>query len=51
VTATSGSGQRGTFDTTISFPHTGGSLTLLAYEVSAATGKRIHVVRIPLQER
>lgn len=50
VTATSGSGQRGTFDTTLSFPHTGGPLTLVAYEPSAATGKPIHVVRIPLQE-
>jgi germination protein M len=50
VTATSGSGERGTFDTTISFPHTGGPLTLVAYEPSAANGKRIHVVRIPLQE-
>ena len=50
VTASSGSGQRGTFDTTLSFPHTGGPLTLVAYEPSAATGKPIHVVRIPLQE-
>jgi hypothetical protein len=50
VTATSGSGQRGTFDTTISFPHTGGPLTLVAYEQSAENGQRIHVVRIPLQE-
>ena len=50
VTATSGSGQRGTFDTTLSFPHTGGPLTLVAYEPSAANGKPIHVVRIPLQE-
>ena len=51
VTATSGSGTRGTFDTTISFPHTGGGLTLVAYEASAANGKPIHVVRIPLNER
>jgi germination protein M len=50
VTASSGSGERGTFDTTISFPRTGGPLTLVAYEQSAANGKRIHVVRIPLQE-
>jgi germination protein M len=50
VTATSGSGQRGTFDTTISFPRTGGPLTLVAYESSAASGRPIHVVRIPLQE-
>ena len=50
VTATSGSGQRGTFDTTISFPRTGGPVTLVAYEQSAENGKAIHVVRIPLQE-
>jgi hypothetical protein len=50
VTATSGSGQRGTFDTTLSFPRTGGPVTLVAYEPSAASGKRIHVVRIPLEE-
>ena len=50
VTATSGSGERGTFDATISFPHTGGPLTLVAYEQSAENGKPIHVVRIPLQE-
>jgi germination protein M len=50
VTATSGSGQRGTFDTTISFARTGGPLTLVAYEPSAESGKPIHVVRIPLRE-
>ena len=51
VTASSGSGTRGTFDTTISFPHTGGPITLVAYEPSAENGKPIHVVRIPLTER
>jgi len=51
VTATSGSGTRGTFDTTISFPHTDGPITLVAYEPSAANGKPVHVVRIPLSER
>ena len=51
VTATSGSGTRGTFDTTISFPHTGGPMTLVAYEPSAENGKPIHVVRTPLKER
>jgi immunoglobulin-like protein involved in spore germination/sporulation and spore germination protein len=50
VTATSGSGTRGTYDTTISFPHTGGALTLVAYEPSAANGRPIHVVRIPLEQ-
>jgi hypothetical protein len=51
VTATSGSGTRGTFDTTISFPNTGGPITLVAYEPSAANGAPLHVVRIPLDER
>jgi Immunoglobulin-like domain of bacterial spore germination/Sporulation and spore germination len=51
VTASSGSGTRGTFDTTISFPHTDGPITLVAYEPSAENGKPIHVVRIPLTER
>jgi hypothetical protein len=51
VTASSGSGTRGTFDTTISFPHTGGPIMLVADEPSAANGKPIHVVRIPLNER
>jgi predicted small lipoprotein YifL len=50
VTASSGSGTRGTYDTTISFPHTGGPITLVAYEPSAENGKPIHVVRIPLNE-
>ena len=50
VTATSGSGQRGTFGATISFPRTGGPLTLVAYEPSAANGRPIHVVRVQLQE-
>jgi hypothetical protein len=48
VTASSGSGTRGTYDTTISFPHTGGPITLVAYEPSAENGKPLHVVRIPL---
>src|SRR5207237_3284158 len=51
VTATSGSGTRGTYDTTISFPHTDGPITLVAYEPSAANGKPVHVVCIPLSER
>jgi hypothetical protein len=50
VTASSGSGTGGTYDTTISFAHTGGPITLVAYEPSAENGKPLHVVRIPLQE-
>jgi germination protein M len=50
VTATSGSGTRGTFATTIAVPVQPRSeaVTLVAYEASAADGKPIHVVRIPL---
>lgn len=47
VTATSGSGMRGTFDTTISFA-AGGPLWLVAYEPSAENGQPLHTVRIPL---
>jgi germination protein M len=48
VMATSGSGQRGTFDTTISAPSASGRVTLVVYENSAENGRRIHEVRIPL---
>ena len=47
VTATSGSGTRGTFDTTISFT-ANGSIWLVAYEPSAENGQPLHTVRIPL---
>jgi hypothetical protein len=47
VTATSGSGTRGTFDTTISFTASG-SISLVAYEPSAENGQPLHTVRIPL---
>jgi len=51
VTATSGSGQRGTFDFTtkpyvVSRPGKG---KLVVYELSAKDGSRIHEVAIPLQ--
>lgn len=50
VTATSGSGTRGTFrfavPYTISKPQRG---TLVAFEVSAADGSRTHAVEVPLQ--
>jgi germination protein M len=47
VTATSGSGTRGTFDTTISF-NARGPISLVAYEPSAENGQPLHTVRIPL---
>jgi germination protein M len=50
VTATSGSGTRGTFDVTIPFAIArSGTGTLRVYEDSAANGKPIHIVEIPLQ--
>jgi germination protein M len=49
ATATSGSGVRGTFDVTIPFTVSqSGPGTLKVYENSAANGKPIHVVAIPL---
>lgn len=50
VTATSGSGTRGTFDITASYPagHAGPG-KLVVYESSAKDGSRIHVVEIPVQ--
>ena len=50
VMATSGSGQRGTFEETL--PYTGeGAGKLVVYEDSAADGSRIHQVEIPLELR
>ena len=50
VTATSGSGTRGTFDTVLAVPNASpGDVTLVAYEDNAANGKPFHVVRIPLK--
>jgi Immunoglobulin-like domain of bacterial spore germination/Sporulation and spore germination len=52
VTATSGSGVRGTFDVTIPFRVlSSGQGTLVAYEESAADGRPIHRVEIPVTIR
>jgi hypothetical protein len=48
VTATSGSGTRGTYDVAVPFGPPGGTGKLLVYELSAADGSRIHQVEIPL---
>jgi germination protein M len=48
VTATSGSGTRGTFDFTVPFEAPNGLGKLVVYERSAADGSRIHQVEIPL---
>jgi hypothetical protein len=50
VTATSGSGQRGTFDfTTKPYAGDAGEGALVVLELSAKDGSRIHEVRIPVQ--
>lgn len=50
VTATSGSGTRGTFDFTVPFTAgRSGPGRLIVYERSAADGKRIHIVEIPVR--
>jgi hypothetical protein len=50
VTATSGSGTRGTFDVTIPFHfHHPGMGAFVVYELSAEDGSRIHQVEIPVE--
>jgi hypothetical protein len=51
VTATSGSGTRGTFDFTIPFEAPNGLGKLVVYERSAADGSKTHLVEIPLSLR
>jgi immunoglobulin-like protein involved in spore germination/sporulation and spore germination protein len=52
VTATSGNGMRGTFQFEAPFTVAGSRPgTLTVFEISAANGKRIHSVAIPLQLR
>jgi len=50
VTATSGTGTRGTFDFTVPFTvDRGGMGKLVVYELSAKDGSRIHEVEIPVR--
>lgn len=49
VTATSGSGTRGTFDVTVPFEVERRGGKLVVFEASAEDGSRIHVVEIPLR--
>ena len=50
VTATSGTGQRGTFDfTTKRYTGPSGDGALVVFEHSAKDGSRIHEVRIPVE--
>lgn len=51
VTATAGSGTRGTFAASIPFTGATGRGELVVYESSAENGSRIHEVRIPLELR
>ncbi len=48
VTATSGSGTRGTYDVTVPFEAPNGLGKLVVFERSAADGSKIHQVEIPL---
>ena len=48
VTATSGSGTRGTYDVTLTFPDTVEPRWLEVFEPSAENGQPLHRVRIPL---
>lgn len=49
VTASSGTGTRGTFSVGLRFRAPAGRVTLVSFEYSAKDGSRIHVVRIPLR--
>jgi hypothetical protein len=49
VTATSGSGERGTFDAAVTFAAMPGPVTLVTYEVSAEDGSRINETEMPLR--
>jgi hypothetical protein len=48
VTATSGSGTRGTYDVRIPFEAPNGVARLVVYEISAADGSKTHMVEIPI---
>jgi hypothetical protein len=49
VTASSGTGTRGTFSVSLNFHAPAGAATLVSYEYSARDGSRIDVVRIPVR--
>ena len=48
VTATSGSGQRGTFAANVTFAGVSGRGALVTYELSAEDGSRMHETEVPL---
>jgi immunoglobulin-like protein involved in spore germination/sporulation and spore germination protein len=51
VTASSGSGQRGTFAATLDVNASPGPITLVAFEPSAENGQPLHTVTVPLTLR
>jgi germination protein M len=48
TTATSGTGTRGTFETTLPVPGRTGDVTVVAFESSAKDGRPLHVFEVPL---
>ena len=48
TTATSGTGTRGTFETSLRLPEASGDVTIVAFESSAEDGRPLHVVRVPV---
>ena len=48
TTATSGTGTRGTFDTTLALAGREGKVIVVTYESSAKDGRPLHVVEVPL---
>ena len=46
TTATSGTGTRGTFDTTLTLPTASGTMTIVAFESSAKDGRPIHATDV-----
>ena len=48
TTATSGTGTRGTFDTTLPLQDFQGPMTIIAFEASAEDGRPLHVAEVPV---
>jgi germination protein M len=48
TTATSGTGTRGTFDTTVQLPDLEGPIEIVAFEASAEDGRPLHVAKVPV---
>ena len=48
TTATSGTGTRGTFDTTVPLQDLEGPITIVTFEASAEDGRPLHVAKVPV---